>query len=256
MSCQRDLVREANRNPMSSNVYWLECTGADVPCGDAWLTQAEQHRLNSLRIPKRRRDWRLGRWTAKSAVCALERLERRYPEFAEIDILVLPSGAPRASIRGATLNISLSHRNDVAICAVSRSESPLGCDIEVIEPRSQAFVGDYFCAEEQACLAGATDEAQRDRMAAMFWSAKESALKNFQVGLKMDVRSLTVLTDSIADFSLPCCPAVRWHGMTIEVPHCKTLRGWWSLTANFVRTIVSEASEPLHLDARTLHLFS
>ncbi len=37
----------------------------------------------------------------------------------------------------------------------------LGCDLEVIEPRSEAFLSDYFTAEEQALVARAhaTDRA-------------------------------------------------------------------------------------------------
>lgn len=244
---------DANRNQVSLRVYWLQCTETDVPCDNTWLTPTEQLRLNSLKFPQRRRDWRLGRWTAKSAVRALELLEGRCPEFAEVEIQVLPSGAPRAYVRGVALSISLSHRDGTAICAASRSELPLGCDIEVIEPRSQAFMSDYFCAEERASLAAAPDEQQQQRMTTLFWSAKESALKALQLGLTMDVRRLRVLTDCVVflNQSMLFLPKSMWHEMMVGVPNREVRRGWWSLTAKFVRTIVSEASEPLHLNVRT-----
>ena len=52
------------------DVYWLEQSEADVPTADDWLSENEVARLNSLRVAKRRADWRLGRWTAKCAVAA------------------------------------------------------------------------------------------------------------------------------------------------------------------------------------------
>ena len=35
-----------------------------------WLSAAEIDQMTGLRFPKRRREWRLGRWTAKHAVAA------------------------------------------------------------------------------------------------------------------------------------------------------------------------------------------
>jgi len=32
----------------------------------------------------------------------------------------------------------------------------IGCDLEVVEPRSDAFVADYFTSEEQALIARAS----------------------------------------------------------------------------------------------------
>ena len=57
------------------NVYWLEQSDGDVPVGDGWLSAGERATLDRLRIPKRRADWRLGRWTAKCAAAAYLNLE-------------------------------------------------------------------------------------------------------------------------------------------------------------------------------------
>ena len=51
------------------------------------------------------------------------------------------------------VTISLSHRSGAAICAVAPAGVDLGCDLEVIEPRSEAFVADYFTVDEQALVA-------------------------------------------------------------------------------------------------------
>ena len=49
-------------------VYWLEQSEGDVPTTDDWLSPDEVVRLSTMRIAKRRSDWRLGRWTAKNAL--------------------------------------------------------------------------------------------------------------------------------------------------------------------------------------------
>jgi 4'-phosphopantetheinyl transferase len=230
----------------ASQVYWLQRTGFEVPPTDNWLTETEQSRLSRLKIPKRRADWRLGRWTAKSAVAALQQLEGNNLSFSDIEIQVLDSGAPRASIPAGTISLSVSHRNAVGMCAVSRSQLPLGCDIELVEPRSDAFILDYFSVREQTQLSAVRDRELVQAMATLFWSAKESALKSLELGLRVDLTQLTVFTDcsAISVCSPQLSPADNWQRMAVEVPNHGRLVGWWSQSEEFVRTIVAEASEP------------
>ena len=68
----------------------------------------------------------------------------------------------------------------------------MGCDLEMIEPRSDAFVADYFTVEEQALVARAS-AADRSRLLALLWSAKESALKALRAGLRLDTRCVIVI---------------------------------------------------------------
>lgn len=55
-------------------IHWLLQSLDDCPeilRGDAtpaWLSATEQQRLHSFKVEKRRRDWLLGRWTAKNLV--------------------------------------------------------------------------------------------------------------------------------------------------------------------------------------------
>ena len=72
-----------------------------------------------------------------------------------------------------------------------RSGAELGCDLEIVEPRSDAFIADYFTAEEQA-LIERTSAADRSLLLALLWSAKESALKALRAGLRLDTRSVIV----------------------------------------------------------------
>lgn len=46
-------------------LYLLVQQLEDVPADNHWLSARELAALDKLNIPKRRDDWRLGRWTAK-----------------------------------------------------------------------------------------------------------------------------------------------------------------------------------------------
>lgn len=97
---------------------------------------------------------------------------------AEVEIRAAPDGAPQVLLGGrpARLAVSLSHRAGLALCAVAPAATALGCDLEVVEPRGDAFVADYLTAAERALVERA-GPADRALAVALVWSAKESALK-------------------------------------------------------------------------------
>ena len=145
------------------NVYWLEQKQADVPLDDDWLSPFEADRLSQMFIRKRRDDWRLGRWTAKRALAARAcRLAHSWV-LAAIEIRAAQSGAPEVFVNKhpADATISLSHRAGIGLCVVAPAGVGLGCDLELIEPHSDAFIADYFTDEEQALTARATPAAAR-----------------------------------------------------------------------------------------------
>ena len=152
-------------------------------------------------MPKRRADWRLGRWTAKRALSVYLDVPAHPHVFRKMEIRAAPSGAPEAFFdsQPAAVTISLSHRAGIAVCAVAMSGVKMGCDLEIVEPRSDAFVADYFTLEEQALIAHAS-AADRHRLLALLWSGKESALKALHEGLRLDTRSVVVI---------PCADVIR-----------------------------------------------
>jgi 4'-phosphopantetheinyl transferase len=212
--------------------WWLEQTLADLPAADDWLGAAEAVRLSGMRFPKRRADWRLGRWTAKHAVSFYLKLPVDPSSLARVEIRAAPSGAPEAFLGNepAPVTISISHREGRAACAIAGSPAMLGCDLEIAEPRSDAFATDYFTAEEQDLVAQAT-EADRWRLLALLWSAKESALKALGEGLRLDTRSVAV------DLQ-PHSSAVVWQPLRAEYDG-RVFDGWWRQTDNLVRTMVA-----------------
>lgn len=208
---------------------------ADVPAGDDWLTSWERDYAASRRVPKRREEWRLGRWTAKLAV-------RGWTASAspvEIEIRPRADGAPQALIRGAPADctISLSHSNGHAICAIASYGRSIGCDIEIIEARDPSFAADYFTADECAFVESVPTDA-RALATTLIWSAKECALKAIGEGLRLDTREVEVVTNGIT--LVDAGPS--WHGIEVVRFDPRTsYPGQWRLEWPFVTTVVASA---------------
>ena len=221
-------------------VRWHECRQADVPDDSRWLTENESRILCSFRVPKRRGDWRLGRWTAKRAVAAYLQLPQELPSLAKIEIRAVDSGAPEVFLPGgpAAVSISITHSHGIAACAVTRPGAALGCDLETIEPRSDAFVADYFTDGEKALMADFS-AADHPWLSNLIWSAKESALKALREGLRLDTRSLEVrLQDGAAG---------EWGPFTVFAGDEWALHGWWRRDQDVVRTLVADPAPGLPL---------
>jgi 4'-phosphopantetheinyl transferase len=230
------------------DVYWLEQTAADMPPSDDWLGARETARLETLRFPKRRADWRLGRWTVKLAVAHLQGLDTAEPALADIQIDAARSGAPQIFLGGqrSGLAVSLSHRSGRALCALATGPVELGCDLEVVEPRSDVFLQDYFTPEEQALVAEAPADLE-SQLVTLLWSAKESALKALRTGLRLDTRTLTVVTGYGEQSG-------GWRPLAVRYRCSQTFQGWWRRAGDQVRTVVAtpppqcpvRLPEPLH----------
>ena len=201
---------------------WLSRSSADVPPGDAWLDERERAVLDGLAFAPRRASWRLGRWTAKCAVGA-------WLGVAEeaVAVLAAPDGAPEAFLDGARVPVSLSisHRAGRGIAAVG--EAAVGCDLEVVEPRSGAFVREWLAPAERDFVA-AGDGALR---ANLVWTAKEAAAKVRREGLRLDVRAMV---------ARPACGDGEWSPVEVA-----GLRGWWRREPGWVMAVVSDpAGDP------------
>jgi len=215
-------------------VYWLEQTAADVPAENDWFSANEAGRLSAMRFTKRRADWLLGRWTAKRALSVYLGVPANPHVFKKMEIRSAPSGAPEAFFENlpAPATISLSHRDGIATCTVAIPGVEMGCDLEIVEPRSDAFVADYFTVEEQALVRRASS-GDRDRLLAVLWSGKESALKALHEGLRLDLRTVMV-TPSNAESS-----SSSWSPVEVGYSDHRIFRGWWQHADHIVRTVVA-----------------
>ena len=203
----------------SVGVYLL--AAAEVPDGDAWLGPRERAALAALRFPKRRADWRLGRFAAKRAAAEWLGRPSAPPALAELEVLADHSGAPQLHAGGVTpVALSLSHRAGWAFAAVAPPDVALGCDLELVEPRSEAFVADYLTPAERALVAagGPLDVARRTTLV---WCAKECALKALHEGLRLDTWSVELA-------GRPSVSERGWRPVAVRVaPAGRTFEGWW-----------------------------
>jgi len=225
------------------DIKWHSAGMHQVDPSAAWEDTALRSRLAMMKYPKRRSEARLGRWTAKAAVAMAVGLDADDAEtLHRIMVRNAPDGAPEVEVDGAHagLTIAMTDRADWAVCAVVEGPTRVGCDLELVEPRSPAFVGDYFTAHEQALVRHA---ANPELSGNLVWSAKESALKVLRTGLRRPAKSVEVhLTDGDGN---------GWSALTVHDSDTgRTFPGWWIRYGEFVLTIAasSDSRHPLSFD--------
>jgi 4'-phosphopantetheinyl transferase len=215
------------------NVTWFLQSESDVPATDDWLSPGELSKLSAMRFSRRRADWRLGRWTAKRALAARCNWADDLPSFVNTEIRSLPNGAPEAFRHAQPIReaVSLSHRAGWGLCAVAPHGTHIGCDLELIECRSQAFVEDYFTGEERILIEQARPN-DRAAIVSLLWSAKESVLKAMQAGLTLDTREVTV--------KLPAVNLIpgSWERFQAFCK-CASFFGWYRYIKRFVVTVAA-----------------
>jgi len=223
------------RSDRGAQPRYLAVGMTDLPDHDDWLSEPEAERLSRFTYPKRRSEARLGRWTAKHAVAASLRVGPQPAALREIEIRNAADGAPEVFLESAPapFQISMTDRADWAVCTVIGGDRPIGCDLELVEPRSPAFVADYFTPGERALVADAPHD--HDLLANMIWSAKESALKVLRTGLRLDTRSVEV--QPAGDQTQH-----EWSGLYVTTNDGLTFTGWWRRFGDFVLTYVSATS--------------
>jgi 4'-phosphopantetheinyl transferase len=207
-----------------------------------FLSPTEQEKLATLRFEKRRREWLLGRWTAKHLLQAAD------PACAGLHLQAIsiendPSGAPHASLPGSRPLegcLSISHRENAAVCAYCPDPSVLiGADLERVEPRSLGFINDYLTAAE-AAAAHALEGNESDRWVMVCWSVKEAVLKALRIGLRADTRNIEL-------FSMQPPGANGWGVLDVRasLPGANSLRAWWQPCNHDILTLAALV-EPAH----------
>jgi 4'-phosphopantetheinyl transferase len=184
--------------------------------------------LSGLKIEPRRRSWRLGRWTAKAAVGKWLSLEP-----GQVEVLAAPDGAPEAWLDGERLpvSISISHRGGIAIAAIVDAPRVVGCDLELIEPRSEAFIREWLAPAEQALLDARCAE-ERPLLANLIWTAKEAAAKLRREGLRLNVRHAVVKPETHSP------TGAEWNALEISwAEEAEAAHGWWHAEPDWVATV-------------------
>ncbi len=206
---------------------------ANPPHG--WLSRSEREKFDSLKTDKRRRDWLLGRWTAKRLL--QETVRQQGGLLIPLDQFVVDnvaSGAPTVACRSAGDNghwsLAISHSQGHAFCAVRSGQAAIGADMERIEPRLPGFAAAYFTDAEQERITLHASRFTYHSLVTAVWSAKEAVLKALQLGLRVDTRAVTCLLE-VPDQAANEAAADDWRPFTIHLdaqrlPQTPYLQGW------------------------------
>ncbi len=220
-------------------MWWLARGERDLPGDASWLSDAEVAYADAQRFSKRRTEFLVARWTAKQAVRTLLSMPDTADSLQRIAVRHAATGAPRVYLDGQPMDcrISLTDRAGWAVCLVGFESTPIGCDLELVEPRSDRFVRDYFTAAEQQYVR----RHERDVAANLIWSAKESGLKVLETGLRRDTRSVEVRLAAVVE---------GWSRLTVHTASGPELPGWWRRFGAFLLTVAASASlpSPISLD--------
>jgi 4'-phosphopantetheinyl transferase len=187
-----------------------------------------------MRFEKRRSEFRMGRWTAKNALALFLGRPRTPLALRGIEIDRAPDGAPAPLVDGrpAAASLSMTDRADQAVCVVAPPGLGLGVDLELLEPRSDAFVADYLTPREQSIVAQAATREARDLLSNLIWCGKESALKVLRTGLRRDTRSVEV--------SFPDAGATDgWSPLEVRSREGEAYPGWWRRYGSFIVTVAA-----------------
>ncbi len=230
-------------------LQWLLRSTADHPAlgrGEAppgLLHPDEEARLSALRVPKRRQDWLLGRWTAKQLLQAwLEATTGGRLPLDRLEVLAGPDGAPYAALAGGqrlAASLSISHSGRWSLAAICDDLGrDVGADIERIEPRTQGFAETFFAPAELAAFEVAGPD-RRDVLVTATWCAKEAVLKALRMGLRADTRQLTCRMAEAGP------PPRRWSSLSVQLaPGLRpaiartTFTGWWAINEGYALALV------------------
>jgi 4'-phosphopantetheinyl transferase len=209
-----------------------------LPAEERWLAPGEAAILAGLRYTKRRTEFLLRRLVTKHAVASVTGMPTDPATLAGIEVRNAPSGAPYVCVHGAPIEmgVSISDRAGWAVCVTSPIEPlGIGCDLELVEPRSPGFVCDFLTTTEQR-LVGCAVGDERDAVANLIWSAKESALKVLGTGLRRDTRTLEVT---------PAGPdGDGWGALTVRAVEGTVFPGWWRREGRFLLTVATRVATP------------
>jgi 4'-phosphopantetheinyl transferase len=217
-----------------------DLTAGRPPAG--LLTPAESAHFATLLAPHRRRDWLVGRWTAKlltqKQIAATHGFCLALGSFA---IRYDMDGAPcvtgnNAALHSISLALSISHSHGYALCAIAetqRGEVRLGVDIELVDAETAPMLAEFFTPAEEANL-NAAPAHLRITLATATWSIKEAIRKAMPTPLRInpcDIESL-VRPPSITHWTpllAKVSPGLRAHAPV------GPLRAWWRVQPNVLR---------------------
>ena len=154
-----------------------------------WLSTAEQEELSFWSHENRREQWLAGRWIAKRMIT------RAVPCCHLCQVEILSRGrdglgtSPRVSVRGVlqSSRLSISHSGHSILVGWSGKDQPLGVDLAVDVPQSDAFLAAWYSSNERNWIG-----EQPSTRGAVLWGLKESIFKACGAGNKWNPASIAI----------------------------------------------------------------
>lgn len=237
-------------------LYWLlqsQDAHPALPRGEAppaLLSDKERSQLDQFSSLTRRRDWLLGRWTAKHL---LQQVTAQHAGFdvalSDIAIDTAPDGAPLTAFRqpltGAAYSVSLSHSHGYALCAVVEGrDRSLGVDLEWITPRDDDFANAFLSPEERRLIGSRLPRTHHLRHLHVnaLWSAKEAAIKALRPrerpclsSIQCHIPPLTAEPQNWVPFP------IAYPSRLATAKNPPQLNGWWQTFGGFVLALAAPA---------------
>lgn len=159
--------------------YKLKIVELDkLPPAEEFLSPRELKTYNGFKVEKRRREWLGGRYALKKLASGFFIFDIR-----QIEVVNRTSGQPILGVPGGcSLPVSITHSGDFAAAAIAMAGMGIGVDMEVIEPRSTAWMKQSFGDDELSSTAPV--------FLTELWAKKEAVLKFMGVGLSLDTRDI------------------------------------------------------------------
>lgn len=142
---------------------------------DRWLSSVEQQRV-ARAVEKRRHEFMLGRYAAKSALAVLNRRD------SLAFFTIVPGAFDQPVVLGeGTADVTLAHTAGAAVAVAHERGHPMGIDLEVIDPARIDVLRTQIAASELPAPNGPL--AGEPERLFVLWSAKEALSKALRCGL-------------------------------------------------------------------------
>ena len=211
-------------------IYISYKTLEEVPNELIWLHPQELLVYGKFKIQKRKNDWLLGRWTAKSLFSSNFDINL---SLKQIEIRANTNRAPDIFVNNRLLQwvVSISHSHSRSLCALANQGEGIGCDIEKIEQRNPSFIRDYYTAKEKEYINHYRNQDQIN-FVNLLWSAKESVMKVLRLGLSIHPKKIELFESEFGN--------AVWNKM--QMKYLKTGQkffGQWKIEDGFVFVVMS-----------------
>lgn len=174
------------------------------------LHMAERQYADSLKFDRRKHSYLLGRIAAKLAII---NITSQQPDSIYIDNGIFQFPIVNQVV-GQSIQVSISHCDDIAVALAFPEKHPIAIDIERINEEQAQAIQQQLSHHEQFILSGYGFSPGEGNT--MLWTIKEALSKILRTGLMMDLKILEVSTLKVnGDFwesTFTCCK--QYKGIT------------------------------------------